>query len=49
MNNGSFFAKGILGQFIFVCPTKKIVIIRMGESAGNLDWPEFFQLLTGQL
>jgi CubicO group peptidase (beta-lactamase class C family) len=49
MDNGSFFAKGILGQFIFVCPPKKIVIIRMGESAGKLDWPEFFQLLTDQL
>lgn len=49
MNNGSFFAKGILGQFIFVCPQKQIVIIRMGESAGNLDWPEFFRLLTDQL
>jgi len=49
MNNGSFFAKGILGQFIFVCPAKKIVILRMGESAGNLDWPAFFQLLTDQL
>jgi CubicO group peptidase (beta-lactamase class C family) len=49
MNNGSFFAKGIMGQFIFVCPKKQIVIIRMGENAGNLDWPEFFQLLTDQL
>ena len=38
LNNGSFFAKGILGQFIFVCPQKKIVIVRMGEKAGDLDW-----------
>jgi len=49
MKDGCFFAKGILGQFIFVCPKKKIVIVRMGESAGNLDWPEFFHLLTDQL
>ena len=49
MKNGSFFAKGILGQFIFVCPSKKIVIIRMGESAGNLDWPKFFQQIADQL
>jgi CubicO group peptidase (beta-lactamase class C family) len=49
MNNGSFFAKGILGQFIFVCPQKNIVILRMGESAGDLDWPDFFQLLTDQI
>ncbi|MCX6249069.1 MAG: serine hydrolase [Bacteroidetes bacterium] len=49
LNNGSFFAKGILGQFIFVCPQKQVVIIRMGESAGDLDWPEFFGQLTSQL
>jgi CubicO group peptidase (beta-lactamase class C family) len=47
--NGSFFAKGILGQFIFVCPKKQVVILRMGESAGNLDWPEFFRQITDQL
>jgi len=49
MNNGSYFAKGILGQFIFVCPKKNIVIVRMGESAGTLNWPDFFQSLTDQL
>jgi CubicO group peptidase (beta-lactamase class C family) len=49
MKNGSYFAKGILGQFIFVCPQKNIVIVRMGESAENLDWPEFFQMLADQL
>ena len=48
-NDGSFFAKGILGQFIYVCPQKNIVIIRMGESAGKLVWPELFRLLTKQL
>ena len=49
MTNGSFFAKGILGQFIFVDPSKKIVIVRMGESAGDLRWPDIFQYLCDQL
>jgi CubicO group peptidase (beta-lactamase class C family) len=49
MNNGDYFAKGILGQFIFICPQKKIVIVRMGEKSGNVDWPELFQLITNQL
>jgi CubicO group peptidase (beta-lactamase class C family) len=49
MDDGSFFAKGILGQFIYVCPAKKIVILRMGEKAGNTVWPEFFRKLTDQL
>lgn len=49
MNDGSYFAKGILGQFIYVCPGKKVVIVRMGEKAGTLDWPELFRLLADQL
>jgi CubicO group peptidase (beta-lactamase class C family) len=46
---GNYFAKGILGQFIYVCPSKKIVIVRMGETAGKIIWPEFFRQLTDQL
>jgi CubicO group peptidase (beta-lactamase class C family) len=49
MENGSYFAKGIMGQFIFVCPKKNIVIVRMGESADDLDWPAFFQMIADQL
>jgi CubicO group peptidase (beta-lactamase class C family) len=49
MNDGSFFAKGILGQYIFVCPQKKIVIVRMGEGEENIIWPEFFRFLTERL
>jgi CubicO group peptidase (beta-lactamase class C family) len=49
MSDGSFFAKGILGQYIFVCPQKKLVIVRMGESEGNINWPEFFRFLTERL
>jgi CubicO group peptidase (beta-lactamase class C family) len=49
MDDGSYFAKGILGQFIYVCPSKKIVIVRMGETAGEIIWPELFRQLTAQL
>jgi CubicO group peptidase (beta-lactamase class C family) len=49
MENGSYFAKGIMGQFIFICPKKNIVIVRMGESAEDLDWPAFFQMIADQL
>jgi CubicO group peptidase (beta-lactamase class C family) len=49
MEDGSIFAKGILGQFIYVCPAKKIVIVRMGETAGDVIWPDFFLKLTLQL
>ena len=49
MEDGSFFAKGILGQFIYVCPAKHVVIVRMGEKAGDIVWPEFFRQLALQL
>ncbi|MDP4281036.1 MAG: serine hydrolase [Bacteroidota bacterium] len=45
---GNFFAKGILGQFIYVCPQKNIIIVRMGESAGKIVWPELFHQLLDQ-
>ena len=45
----NFFAKGLLGQYIFVCPSKHIVIVRFGEEAGDLVWPELFRQLSLQL
>ena len=47
--NGEFFAYGVLGQYIFCSPEKKIVIVRIGEKAGSVDWPKFFHLLVQQL
>ncbi|UCD57203.1 MAG: serine hydrolase, partial [Candidatus Hydrogenedentota bacterium] len=38
-----FFASGHLGQFIYVCPQKKLVIVRHGKKRGAIDWwPELF-------
>ena len=48
-NNGDFFAKGILGQYIYVCPAKKIVIVRFGKKTGDIVWARFFGELTGSL
>jgi len=47
--NGDFFAKGILGEFIFICPAKKIVIVRIGNKSGELIWPQFFQEIISQI
>ena len=46
---GSFFAKGLLGQFIFVDPKKKIIIVRMGTGNADVNWPYFFESLEQQL
>ena len=45
----NYFAKGILGQFIFVNPKKHLVFVRLGEEAGDVVWPELFRVLSLQL
>ncbi len=47
--NGAFFAKGVLGQYIFVDPKKHLIIVRSGRGNGDVNWPHFFELLEQQL
>lgn len=49
LDNGCFFAKGILGQYIFVHPGKKLVFVRMGKNYGGVDWADFCLQLADQL
>lgn len=49
LEDGSIFAKGVLGQFIFVNPEKNIIIVRMGHSPANVHWPKLFEGLVEQL
>lgn len=44
--NGNFMAQGILGQFIFVCPSKNLIIVRLGEDYGNASWEYIFNTLA---
>ncbi|HTX87641.1 MAG TPA: serine hydrolase [Bacteroidales bacterium] len=48
LEDGSFFAKGILGQYIFVDPARRLVIVHCGMKAGNVNWVEFFRSLARQ-
>ncbi len=36
--NGDFTARGILGQYVYVNPKNKVVIVRMGSDKGDIDW-----------
>ncbi|OFY14020.1 MAG: hypothetical protein A2X11_06145 [Bacteroidetes bacterium GWE2_42_24] len=45
--DGSLFAKGVLGQYIWINPHKKIVIVRFGETDANLDWVKIFRQMEG--
>ncbi len=39
---GDFMARGLLGQYIYVNPAKKLVIVRLGSKEGKTDWRRFF-------
>jgi len=40
---GDFFAKGILGQYIYVSPSKKTVIVRFGKNSKGIVWAKLFE------
>lgn len=43
---GNFFAYGILGQYIYICPVNNIIIVRTGKTNKKVDWPALFQELS---
>jgi CubicO group peptidase (beta-lactamase class C family) len=48
-NMGDFFAKGALGQFIYVNPDKNIIIVRNGNEYGINNWEDVFREIAYQL
>lgn len=40
--NVDFMAEGILGQFVYVNPSKDLIIVRLGKNEGKADWWNFF-------
>ena len=46
---GNLFAKGVLGQYIFICPHKNIVVVRLGEGTGHISWARFIEQLVEEL
>ncbi|MCB2219321.1 MAG: beta-lactamase family protein [Bacteroidetes bacterium] len=49
IENGAFFAKGILGQYILVFPAKDLVFVRLGKSVADIDWADLFVKLSEQI
>lgn len=49
LENGCFFAKGVLGQYIFVNPDKNLIFVRMGKNYADVDWADLFVELSQQL
>jgi CubicO group peptidase (beta-lactamase class C family) len=41
--DGSYYAQGILGQYIYINPAKELIIVRLGKDYGNIYWPNLFR------
>lgn len=37
-DKGDYYAEGILGQFIYVNPTKNFIAVRLGKKYGDINW-----------
>ncbi len=48
-NKSSFMAEGHLGQFIYANPSKKLIIVRLGEKHGGVVWWSIFDRLSENL
>ncbi len=43
-----FVADGLLGQFIYVCPGKNLIFVRLGKNEGKINFWRFLVALTKQ-
>jgi hypothetical protein len=41
-------AEGILGQYIYVNPSKDLIIVRLGKNEGKVDWWNVFVSLAAK-
>lgn len=44
--NEDFMAEGILGQFVYVHPSKNLIIVRLGKKEGKANWWSIFTSLA---
>lgn len=48
-DSGSYMAQGINGQYIYVNPSKKLIIVKLGKRYGNADWPKLFNFIANKV
>lgn len=44
--NGDFAARGLHGQYIYVNPTKNLIVVRLGNDEGEANWMDLLPLLS---
>ena len=42
----AYAASGLLGQYIYVDPSKNLVIVRLGKKKGNISWWQVFEQIS---
>jgi CubicO group peptidase (beta-lactamase class C family) len=47
--DGSAFAKGVLGQYIYIDPNKNVVIVRLGKRSKDVNWAGLMEEICGEL
>ncbi len=48
--NGDYRAQGFLGQYIYVCPKKNIIIVKLSKNEGeNIWWSDVFKTIINAL
>jgi CubicO group peptidase (beta-lactamase class C family) len=48
-DKGDFYARGMLGQFVYVNPQKELIIVRLGERGAGVDWPKMFMSIADEI
>ncbi|MFM2386770.1 MAG: hypothetical protein RL660_1527 [Bacteroidota bacterium] len=44
-----YFMDGYRGQFVYVCPEKNMVVVRLGAKSGRVFWPAFIKKLCQKM
>ncbi len=47
--DGAIFAKGVLGQYIYIDPAKNVIIVRLGKKSKGVHWAGLMEGLCGEL
>jgi CubicO group peptidase (beta-lactamase class C family) len=45
-DEGDYYAKGMLGQILYVNPSKKLIIVRLGERSAGVNWSEICRTIA---
>ena len=45
-DNNAYVAVGFMGQYVYINPAKKIVVVRTGESYDNFNWIDYIEEIT---